>query len=163
MLSAAENLEFSRKAGAPRKSKVGEGSNLVPASLHPREHPAGPKCVTSQPGTQAHVLDPRGAWPTPSPACVGSTLGPADESLRAEGLQPAALAVGFRGWMLWGLSSQVQDLKVEGAGCGVQIFAPQGAALGLSLPQTVGGAVSQPVLPAFMWISRSLSSKVSSG
>lgn len=96
MLSTAENLDFLRKAGAPRKSKVGESTKMVPASLHPREDPAGPKCVKAEPGTQAHVLDPRGASPTPSLARVCSTLGPAGESLHATWLQPAALAVGVQ-------------------------------------------------------------------
>lgn len=71
MLSTAKHLDFLRKAGAPRKSKVGESTKMVPASLHPREDPAGPKCVKAEPGTQAHVLDPRGASPTPSlPVCA---------------------------------------------------------------------------------------------
>lgn len=57
--------------------------------------------------------------------------------------------------MFWGLVPSVQILHVGGAGCGVQVVAPQGAALGLSAPPrpplwaalsgVCGETVSQPL------------------
>lgn len=107
----AENLDL--KGWLPRREQG------VPASLHPREHPAGPGRVQTgrlplrprpagpQTAPSAHVPGPRSALPA----------GPAGESLRAcgaSGRSSLCLAVGFPNMGVLGARSAGAGVKSWG-------------------------------------------------
>lgn len=61
-----------REMVCPERAKWRETMKMAPACLHPREHPAGPTCMSNQEPTPQVVAPQLSRWSSPTPSLGAS-------------------------------------------------------------------------------------------